>query len=72
MDCVEREFENRDENVRALEMRLADYKSVIANLQSDVDSANDVIASMQDDLDKSLAQQKVGRRKGNRSIVLAN
>ena len=63
MDCVEREFENRDENVRALEMRLADYKSVIANLQSDVDSANDVIASMQDDLDKSLAQQKVGRRK---------
>ena len=59
MDCVEREFETRDENIVSLETRVDEYKSLVGSLQQELDSTNDMLSSLQQELEKSLAAQKV-------------
>jgi hypothetical protein len=59
MDCVEKQFETRDDNIHSLMRRLQDSNLVASRLQSDLDCANDVIGTLQSEVERSLAQQKV-------------
>ena len=46
MDCVEQQFESRDNNIASLEKRLEESGEVAVRLQSDLDAANEVIARL--------------------------
>ena len=59
MEHVEREFVNRDENILSLEARVQEYRSVVARLQAEADSAQDVITNLRGQLDRSMEKQKV-------------
>lgn len=59
MDCVEKEFVNKDENILSLEQRVEQYKQVVSKLQRDLDLAQDNIASLESENVKGLAAQKV-------------
>ncbi len=59
MDCVEREFEHRDENIHSLEQRLAAYKSNMVTLQEELDVSNEAVAALQQSHDATLQHQKL-------------
>ena len=59
MDCVEQQFESRDNNIASLEKRLEESGEVAVRLQSDLDAANEVIARLTVEAEKGMAQQKI-------------
>ena len=59
MDCVEQQFESRDNNIASLERRLEESGDVAVRLQADQDAANEVIARLTVEAEKGMAQQKI-------------
>ena len=59
MDCVEQQFESRDNNIASLERRLEESGEVAVRLQADLDAANEVIARLTVEAEKGMAQQKI-------------
>ena len=58
MDCVEQQFETRDNNIQSLERRLEDSNAAALRLQAEVDVSHDVVGNIKAELDRSVAQQR--------------
>ena len=59
MDCVEREFECRDDNIHSLERKLDAHREVIATLQNEADLSADLAQNLKADLDKSRKSERI-------------